>query len=418
MGRSFDKFVASGTAILLVGIVIATTTLVLKAAAIKRTHRLADGSILALRHISFGGTNEFTHGSLVERILGTVIPAKGIKVLSFQLARPKRERFECPAGKTQLALEFKISGTSVANHPLVQPAFYREFRCVIRGESGIEYVGEFWPGQYRQYSDGYFGYVIASRYPRDSRRLWVRVERRDNPEQGGPWKTVAEFEIENTARSAKQAWSAEPVNTAKKLEGLEISLGQITVVTQAFSERDIWNHVVTAPFQVKRDGLLLTNWSATYVRVEDASGNWDYNLASHRSLDPRYVWKLEADFEPESDYQPENLRTVDLPNSSSPVTVNQMNVPVTITWDGSWVNVEMPTNRTDFALRFVCVTDEQGRRISQGSGSWGQYGFRRGSFMMVSEGMVRMSDLHLTTLTFAIVPNVHATFYAQPRLVN
>jgi hypothetical protein len=418
MGPSFAKTAASITAVVLVGVAIATTVLVLKQTANKRTQRLADGSVLALRRISFGGTNAFTHGSLVERILGNAIPAKGIKLLSFQLARPRGERFECPAGKTQMVLEFKKIGTKAANHPLIQPAFYREFRWVVRGESGIEYVGEFWPGQFRQYSDGYYAYGIASRYPRESPKLWLRVERRERRDQAGPWATVAEFEIENTAQAARQPWSADPVNVVKKIDGLDISLAQITVVTQAFSERDIWNHVVTAPFQVKRDGLVLTNWSATYVRVEDAIGNWDYNLASHRSLDPRHVWKLEADFEPVSDYQPEQLLTVKLPSSSSPITVNHRNVPVTITWDGSWVNVEMPTNRTDLALRFVCVADEQGRIAFESSGSWGQYGFRKGSFMMRSGGMVTMSGFHITMMTFAIVPNLHATFYAQPRLLN
>jgi hypothetical protein len=227
---------------------------------------------------------------------------------------------------------------------------------------------------------------------------------------------VAEFEIRNTARPTTHPWNADAINTVKKIDGLEISLGQVAVVTQAFSARDIWNHVVTVPFQVRRDGLLLTNWSAPYVRVEDASGNWDYNLASHRSLDPRYVWKLDADFEPESDFQPENLLTVDLPPPSSTVTSNLINIPVTISWDGSWVEATMPTNRADLALKFVCVTDEEGRRTAEASGSWNQHHFRKGSFMMRSGGSVSVGDFHLTSITFAIVPNVHTTFYAQPQL--
>ena len=383
-----------------------------------RTQRLEDGSLLVLNRVSFGGKNEFTHGNVAEKILGKAIPAKGIKLLSLQLVRPTGLKFDCPPGKSQMVAEFKIISRTAANHPLVKPAFYREFRCVIRGESGIEYVHEFWPGAFRPYADGYFGYVIASRYPRESRRLWLRVERREKPDQGGPWKTVAEFNFKNPAGSATQPWSADAINTVKQIDQLEISLGQITVATQAYSARDIWNHVVTTPFQVRRDGLPLTNWSATYVRVEDASGNWDYHLASHRSLDPRYVWKLEADFEPESDFQPENLLTVNLPKPSSTVTVNLMNMPVTISWDGSWIDATMPTNRTDLALKFVCVTDEQGRRTSEASGSWNQHLFRKGSFMMRSGGVGSMDDFHLTTVTFAIVPNMHTTFYAQPQLLN
>jgi hypothetical protein len=384
----------------------------------KRTKQLPDGSILMLNRVSFGGTNEFTHGRLAEMILGNAIPAKGIKVLSLQLVRPTRLKFECPPGKSEMAVEFKVISTNAANHPLVKPAFFREFRCVIRGESGIEYVHEFWSGEFRQYPDGYFGLVIANRYPRESRRLWLRIERREKRRQGDPWKSVAEFSIENPVQSATQAWIADAVNTAKKIDGLEISLGQITVVTQAFSAREIWNHVVTAPFQVRSNRLTLTNWSATYEQVEDASGNWDY-LAGHRSLDPRYVWKLDADFEPESDFQPENLLTVNLPKPSSAVTVNLMNMPVTISWDGYWLDATMPTNRTDLALKFVCVTDEQGRRTSETSGSsWSQHSFRKGGFMMRNGGSFSIGGFRLTTVTLAIVPNVHTTFYAQPQLLN
>jgi hypothetical protein len=373
-----------------------------------------------LNRFSFGAVDEFTHGNFVEKILGRHIPAKGIKIFSLKLARKIRVGFASPPGKTQFAAEFKLMGTNAANHPLVKPAFYRQFRCVIRGESGIEYVQEFIPSQFQKYSDGFFGYVIASNYPRDSRKLWLRIERRERQDQGGPWSKVAEFELEHTARTAVQPWRAEPPNTVKRIAEFEMSLGQLTVVTQAFSPRDIWNHVVTAPFEVRKDGLLLTNWSATYTRVADASGNWDYNLAGHRSLDPRYVWKLEADFEQESDFQPDQLLTVNVPRQSSSATVNLEHIPVTISWDGNFLDADMPTNRTDLALKFVCVTDQQGRKTSgSGSGSWNQYRFRKGDFMVkLPDGTLSVGSFHPATVTFAIVPNVHATFYAQARLAN
>jgi hypothetical protein len=403
---------------LLIGIIAIVIAMVLRQSLHRPAQQLPDGSILVLNRVSFGATNEFTHGTFAEKLLGDRIPTNGLNLLSHHLVRPTRLKFGCPAGKSEMAVEFKLIGTNAANHPLVKPAFYREFRCVIRGESGIEYVHEFWPDKFRNYPDGYFGYIVASRFPRDSRTLWLRVERREKPNEGGPWKHVAEFSFKNAGRSVTQSWNADVPNTAKKINGLEFSLGQITVVTQANSTNDIWNHVVTAPFQVRSNGLLLTNWSATYVRVQDASGNWDYNLASHRSLDPRYVWKIDADFEPESDFAPENLLTVNLPKPRSPLTVNLMNMPVKISWDGDWIDASMQTNRTDLALKFVCVTDDQGRRTSQGSGSWGQHQFRQGGFMMRHGGITSMGDFRLVSVTLAIVPNVHATLYAQPKLLN
>ena len=162
--------------------------------------------------------------------------------------------------------------------------------------------------------------------------------------------------------------------------------------------------------------MVLTNWGAPYVQVEDASGNWDYNLASHRGLDPRFVWKLEADFEPQSDFPLENIATVKLSGPSS-ITTNIMNVPVNISWDGYWVDVNMPTNRPDLALKFICVTDEQGNKSVQQSGSWGRHRFRKGSFNF-RNGNVLTRDGNPTTMTFALVPNIHTTFYAQPRLAD
>jgi len=219
-------------------------------------------------------------------------------------------------------------------------------------------------------------------------------------------------------RSTVLPWAAEPVNIAKTTAGMDFLLGEITVVTQAYGPIDIWNHVVTTPFQVRSNGAVLTNWAATYVRAEDASGNWDYNLARHRALDPRFVWKLDADFEPRADFPPENTATVDLSGRSSPITTNILNVPVKISWDGShWIDVNMPTNRPDLALKFVCVMDEEGNKSGEASGSWNQHRFRKGDFYF-QNGNVVTRVYKPTKLTFAVVPNVHATFYAQPRLLD
>jgi hypothetical protein len=405
-------------AVLATGTTTVVVTNVVTGLSGSQTQRLPDGSSLVLNRVSIDGTNKFIHGRGLEKLLKNAIPTNGLQLPQFKLSRPTMQHFEAPLGKRQLVAELKVTGNDLANHPLVKPAFYREFRCVIRGERGIEYVQEFWAGKFQSHSDGYFGYVIANNFPRDSRWLWLRVERRKSRDQGGPWTVVAEFKIENTLRSPAKPWVAEPVHVAKTVDGMDFILGEITVVTQAYSPRDIWNHIVTTPFQVRSNGVVLTNWSAAYVRVEDASGNWDYHLASHRGLDPRFVWKLEADFEPQSDFPPESMATVNLSGRSSSITASIMNVPVKISWDGYWVDVNMPTNRTDLALHFICVTDENGNKsVEPGSGSWGRHSFRKGSFMFRDGDALTMAGTP-TTMTFAIVPNIHATFYAQPRLVT
>ena len=416
-------WIKAKTAIVGAAVIVATgvTTVVVTNALMGssnlRAQPLVEGSMLVLNRVSFGSTNEFIHGNGLEKVLKKVIPAKGLQLIGLKLTRPTLQKFEAAPGKTQLVAEFKIIGSNLVSHPLVKPALYPEFRSMIRGERGIEFAYEFWRGNFQTYSDGYFGYVIASRFPRDSRWLWFRIERRESSDKGGPWKSVAEFKIKNTVRSIVQPWVAEPVHVTKTVAGMDFILDEITVVTQSYSPRAIWNHIVTTPFQVESNGAVLTNWGAAYVRVEDASGNFEYGLG-HRALDPRFVWKLEADFEPESDFPPESVATVDLSGRSSPITTNILDVPVKISWDGSyWIDVNMPTNRPDLALKFVCVTDEHGNKAVDASGSWGRHQFRKGSFMFRNGNVLTMVGTP-TTLTFAAVPNVHATFCVQPRLAD
>jgi hypothetical protein len=259
---------------------------------------------------------------------------------------------------------------------------------------------------------------VTSRFPRDSPWLGCRVERRSSRDQGGPWQKVADFKIGNPRRTVIQPWVAESTPTAKRSGGLDFEIREVTVKTIPYMSNDIWNHVVTVPVQVRSNGLPLTNWAAPYgdIQTEDASGNWNM-LASHRSLDPRYVWKLETDFEPVSDFSIESQATIRLPAPSAPITTNVMNVPVTISWDGYWLEASIPTNDANRAIRYVTVKDDQGQSALDGSGSWGKYSFRKGSFM-IRTGDHASTFFTPTKVTIAIVPIVHFTFYTQPRLVD
>jgi hypothetical protein len=79
----------------------------------QQSQQLTDGSTLVLNRVSFSGTNEFMHGSFAEKLLRNVIPAKGIKLLALQLARPTRQTFRYPSGKSQLAVEFQLISASM-----------------------------------------------------------------------------------------------------------------------------------------------------------------------------------------------------------------------------------------------------------------------------------------------------------------
>lgn len=401
-------------AILSTGLVVLLVARASSWEAIRRNY-LDDGSLLVLNRVQVDSKLRISHGTELAKILGDLIPSNGVHLLQFHLDRRTLESFGW-GGKTWLLAELRLSGPKAGKNPLVKPLFFRQFRVVIRGDSGLEYVQELWGNQFRSYPDGYYGYILSSRFPRQSRWLGFRIEKRKNQNKGGPWERVADLKIRNPTMASIQPWVAESTPIVKSVSGLDLILQKVTVESIPYMTNDIWNHVVTAPLEVRSNGIVLTNWSAEYVRAEDASGNWDL-LASHRSLDPSCVWKLEADFEPQSNFAPENLATVTLPAGPSTTKTNILNVPVTISWDGDWIDARVPTNQPNLALKFVRVMDDKGATVEDAAGSWDQFSFRKGDFM-VRNGNVLTSNFKPTKVVIAVVANVRATFYTQPRLVT
>src|SRR5215472_13311063 len=170
-----------------------TTALVLKNVAsfsnARRRQVLEDGSVLTLDRVVVDSKARFVHGKPVSKFLGNLIPSNGVHLLKMNLKRPAQENFDS-WGKSWLVAQLKLTGPNAKNHPLVNPAFYREYRFVLYGERGIEFVEELWGGKFKSYPDGFYGYIVARSFPRDSRWLGVRVERRQTPNAGGPWQKV------------------------------------------------------------------------------------------------------------------------------------------------------------------------------------------------------------------------------------
>jgi len=130
--------IVGAAVIVATGVTAVVVTNALMGSSNLRALPLVEGSMLALNRVSFGSTNEFIHGNGLENVLKKMIPAKGLQLVGLKLTRPTLQKFEAAAGKTQLVAEFKIIGSNLVSHPLVKPAFYRQFRCLIRGERGIE----------------------------------------------------------------------------------------------------------------------------------------------------------------------------------------------------------------------------------------------------------------------------------------
>lgn len=428
------------SAALLAGLFFLLLTMLLGARGEIRTQRLDDGSRLVLTHAEFGPTNEFFHGNRLEKFLGNIIPSNGVALARFKLKRPAQQPFSA-SGKPCLTAEFKLvsSTTTTMIHWLGDPTSYPQFRCFVGGETGIEFVEDFWGRVFAKYRDGCFGYISCSRFPRDSKWLNFRIDQQWTPR--GPWRTLANFRIKNPSHPANRPWRAEAIPAAKTFDGLQFALGGLALGNQPFSERDaaskrvIGNHTARLLLRVQTNSVTLRNWSAAHIEAEDASGNWDsldslcYRTLSTGSddwtvyqgwqgLDPRFVWKLEIDFCPTSDFSPETLHDFQVPASlSRPIVTNLAGIQLEIGLN-NWlvpgsrlVTFQLFTNRADVRLFYVSANDDERRAfeirsISSSSKVRPDWGFRvQGTNESVEA-------------TIAIVPNVHVTYYVQPELVS
>ena len=437
--RRFARWMLAVSAVLLAGLLILLLTMLLGARGEMRTQRLDDGSCLVLTRAEFGPTNEFIHGNRLEKFLGNIIPSNGVAIARFKLKRPAQQPFSA-SGKPCLTAEFKLvsSNSTAMIRWLGNPTSYPQFRCFVGGETGIEFVEDFWGRVFTRYRDGYFGYISCSRFPRDSKWLNFRIDQQMTPR--GPWRTLANFRIKNPAHPANQPWRAEAIPAAKTLDGLEFALGGLALGNQPFSERDaanrrvIGNDTASLRLRVQTNSVTLRNWSAAHIEAEDASGNWDsldsscYRTLSTGSddwtvyqgwqgLDPRFVWKLDIDFCPASDFSPETLHDFQVPVSlSRPIVTNLAGIPLEISLDNLFMpdfrllTFQLLTNRSDVRLFFVSADDGKRRafEISSISGS---------SKVRRVWGFRVQGTNESVEATIAVVPNVHVTYYVQPTVI-
>ncbi len=357
--------------------------------------RLSDGSILSVSRTAYGETHLI-----------------GIDGRTNEWSSP---------GQPQLIVELKLSGRHAATSFFVKPPFFRNVRGMLYGEHGIEYAQEMLPMQgFEKFGRDYFGQIMTDIIPRDSRFLWLRIDELAGTRPSGKWQTIATFKIPNPAFDTNHDdWAAASTPMTNSVNGMDIILRDVTLTTNSADEHDIWNHRVAVTAEVWKNGIQLTNWAPVFIEAADASGNHVGYFQMHRSLDPRFVWKLDMNFEVTGNFPTENVCTVSMPESrSATVNANVMGAPVTIGWwNGDMVKGEIPTNDTDLALKLINVADEQGIIGAFGGGDGGQFRFDQGYFMGKKNGVMTQMGLP-ATVTFAVVPNVRTTFYVQPRLLN
>jgi hypothetical protein len=383
----------------------------------EQIQRLPDGSTLYLHKVKVGLTNESLHGTALEKLLGRIIPAKGVSIWKYHLSRPTKLSTYSSAEVSGLSAEFRLGLGGLGKGPgsiARRPAFPRTLRWVLTADDDIPYVQEFW--EWRQQKDGLFTSFSTSLFPRQKRRLSIRLEECDMG--SGDWRQLADFVVPNPRTAQVQPWMAPPAPATKRIADLEFTLGESTFALEPRNTNDIWVCQAKFPFQVKRNGVVETNWSADYFVLEDASGNRDRTGAmkttttngwldyeTWRSPDPEYVWRINLDFGLDSGWKPTNICQVKLAIPwQGPIKTNFNGVPVGIDFvNGDMLAVNIPTNRTDLRLTFLGANDGGGPFRT---GSWSQHQFWQKLELPRDGGSIEA--------TFTIGRNYHVEFYTKP----
>jgi hypothetical protein len=422
MGRKIVLLVA-GAAVLVLG-------MALLGFGRSTPQRLPDGTLLELTDLKFGPTNTFKHGAWLERILGGLIPSNGIHVAGVDLQRRSKVGF----GYTNspfLTAQFRLSGRLVdyERSEFMSPKFHRQFRLTIIGDDEFPVVPHLLPA--KEHRDGIFVYVHAWAFPRSARVLRFRIEQHD--QALAPWRTVAEFIRRNPARATERNWTAEAYPVERTSGGLSVVLGEVTVELRHTNRwESFWQHTVTTPIRITENGVLLTNWGAHQLMVEDSSGNelgvggpkrvqdgWIV-YEGFRSADPSKVWRLRAGFALDSDYPATNLHTLTVPVPlARPFTTNVAGYPLEIGFvNTDMLSVQLLTNAPDLRLAFVAARDENGKDIDFQAGSYSQFKFWRAMSLPFLRSSGPPPASGTITATIAISRNVPLEFTVKPRLIG
>ncbi len=305
---------------------------------------LEDGSKFALTRFSYNNTNLFTHGTWLERCLGSVIPTNGVKLGLFHLRHRTLEQFPWDDGHG-LIIEFKRLSTNAPGQMPLASRPPRFVRCVIVGDDGSEYLAEFhdfgmWaaynvlseflddsshpitskdffnssiPGRRSMmtYPEGQFEYFTSRTFPRASKRLTVRLEANDSSSPtvpDGKWKPFANFKINNPAFMQPNPWRASPLPITNRVAKFDFVLGDLNVHPNRYHDSLSTERELSIWMQARGSNGVDSRFRVVSIKIEDALGgvrergrpfHFDRGWLIQNDrvmLEPRNAWKVSLDF--------------------------------------------------------------------------------------------------------------------------
>ena len=387
--------------------------------------RLEDGTVLQLTVAKVGYTNQFKHGTPIEKVLGNLIGTNGWGLGKWKLTQADTLYFPSGTDASALTLQFRLVGASnavVKTELFRPPAFHRKYRILHWGQDKFRYVGELNESAFLKRRDGYFGYFHTRAFARTSPRLFLEIQGRDD--ERGPWKRVAWFEFQNPEIASVQPWSPLPFPITNQFGPLTAVLGPVQVQEPRDNVTpypDIWQHAVEIPFKFITGGQIVTNWSVEQMRAVDASGNYSH-LGAFRSVtnewviyrawlsaDPSVPWKITGHFVQDAEFSGTNIFSLQLPFPiRTAIETNIGGLPTTIqAVNSDMLSMDIPRTIKDRRIVFVEAVNESGESLHTGTGSWHQHGF----WKSLDTSKIKSNF----TARVAISANIPFEYLLQPR---
>ncbi len=401
----------------------------------RQTTRLPNGTELSFLAMTHGPSNVCFPGSVLDRLIYRLAPAKGISIGSFKLVpvTPLVDFWPTTSGRVALQKKAVVwirhwGGTHAPPFLVAQANTFFDVRATLADESDEEW--EMRPNtlDLRSLSQNSVHCISLwhfSAFPRRGKILKFRIYGRNSSDG---WNTLAEFRIPNPTPGSYPVWKSVALPVTQTNDDMEVSLVDLVSGTKTIHWMPKDKRPFTmARFAVKQKGKATEAWLPDRMEATDATGNEaefpiiDYGITNGlacydgqgTSLSPSEVWRIRMRFAQEKNLAPERIWT----SPEIPVRGGNL-VPTTLTTNfqsyqitlacaaRNTIRLKMHPMPKDARMRLVGFVDNHGKRIEHTSGFFGDDEFDAQWNISAEAAWV--------TVAIGLAETRHFEFLAQP----
>jgi hypothetical protein len=416
MRATFAKSLAVALTLLIVGLVVLWFSLT----SLPRPRELPDKSLLSIDWVSYGRTNIFVDGTLMDKVLGGFMQRLGLKG---PWKPPTQTVFSNP--EEVLVLRLRLQNVDPRSSPFFLAPHQRPQLFISDPDTGHRYMGHV--SDFRKSRDGWNSYVSMGAFPRRGKHLPIEI--RD--EHG---KTSCKFSVKNPDRRRDGPPSPAPSPATVRVGEMDLTFGRVAFPEKPRSGSFAGMPMATLNLNISRHGTALTNWRAADMIFRDPYGNhrrmnapkslhddWQrYGLWGF--LDPTHAWKLQFSVTLDAGFTADELCTFEV---NYPLAAKKIETCHGRTLQVGFVNrdmlaVNLVDTNANVRLTFVEARDQHGVNLYSGGASWSQHQFWRGlEYQRLVDGVTFIESLKtgaVIRVTVAVHTNYPAEYvFAPPR---